>query len=78
MKPKTVKNKDIMEMALGITLEFFDYPEFCEQEEFQREKDDFYAKRDLIAFGIKLMLKNSKIPCEGKGLFVEKEHGSGK
>jgi hypothetical protein len=61
-----VKNKDIMEMALGIALEFFDYPVFPGE-----NQTDFLAKQNLIAYGIKLLLKNSKIPCEKKGLFTE-------
>jgi hypothetical protein len=61
-----VRNKDIMEMALGMALEFFDYPVFPGE-----DRIDFLAKRDLIAYGIKLLLKNSKIPCEKKGLFTE-------
>jgi hypothetical protein len=63
-----VRNKDIKETAMGIALEFFDYPLFPGE-----AKDDFLAKRDLIAFGIKLLLKRSKIPCEENGLFVETE-----
>lgn len=57
-----IHNEDIKEMAMGIALEFFDYP--------GTDKDDLLAKRDLIALGIKLLLKRSKIPCEEKGLFV--------
>jgi hypothetical protein len=63
-----VMNEDIKETAMGIALEFFDYPLFPGE-----AKDDFLAKRDLIAYGIKLLLKNSKIPCEKKGLFVEEK-----
>jgi hypothetical protein len=61
-----VRNMDIKETAMGMALEFFDYPVFPGE-----ARDDFLAKRDLMAFGIKLLLKKSKIPCEEKGLFVE-------
>jgi hypothetical protein len=61
-----VQNRDIKEMATGIAIEFFDNPVFPGE-----ARDDFLDKRNLIAFGIKLLLKNSKIPCEEKGMFVK-------
>jgi hypothetical protein len=61
-----VMNEDIKETAMGIALEFFDYPVFPGE-----ARDDFLAKRDLMAFGIKLLLKKSKIPCEEKGMFIK-------
>jgi hypothetical protein len=63
-----VKNSDIKETAMGIALEFFDYPLFPGE-----AKDNFLSTRDLIAFGIKLLLKKSNIPCEENGLFVKEQ-----
>ena len=58
-----VTNKAIKEMAVSLAVELFEYS----------ARDDFSFKVDTIAFGIKLLLKTSKIPCEEKGLFVVTE-----
>jgi hypothetical protein len=63
-----VKNSDIKETAMGIAMEFFDYPLFPGE-----AKDNFLNTRDLIAFAIKLLLKRSNIPCEENGLFVKEQ-----
>jgi hypothetical protein len=68
MSENIVKNSDIKETAMGIALEFFDYPLFPRE-----AKDNFLDTRDLIAFAIKLLLKKSNIPCEKNGLFVKEQ-----